>query len=263
MDLRVGKKFIQRHRIAAFTVPLAAVAVLVFGAIAVAQQGEDPPIPPTMPEPPGKPQYDGTLPPDPLKTPTSRICDSTPGLCELVPNVGDAFARQDLAAFAQLLTPSEAECPGPAAERPDPGLLCDGQPAGTIVSGFTITGLGKQATLLPEIEFSELLESWLELPGKSSATPKPVSIGCAITRTEVVDCSVTAVAIGLYYPKQDTAGATIVLFFKKDYGGRPFGLVGASGGLPDGAVLTGGTERRIMAGWTGNETGDWYFELLD
>lgn len=236
---------------------------LIVGAIAVAQQGEDPPIPPTMPEPPGKPQYEGTLPPDPLKTPMSRICDSTPGLCELVPSVGEAFRREDLTALAEWMTPSEAECRAPGSDRPDPGLICEGKPSGTVVSGFTITGLGKQATLLSEAEFRERLGSMLELPGQSGYIPKPVSVGCAITPEETVDCSVTAVAIGLYNPKRDAMDGMIVLFFRKDYGGQPFGLVGGSGGLPDGAVLTGGTERRILAGWTGNETGDWYFELLD
>jgi hypothetical protein len=52
-----------------------------------------------------------------------------------------------------------------------------------------------------------------------------------------------------------------VFFVRRDPTGN-WGVVGASGGLPDGAVLTGGPERRLMSGWTGNPTGAWYFELL-
>jgi len=255
----------RRHRTAALVSGMALAAGLIFGAIAVAQQvqGEDPPFPPTMPEPPGKPQYEGTPTPDPLKTPTSRICDSTPELCGLARGMGTAFAAKNLAALTTLLTPTEVQCYNPGSVRPLPGRLCDDKESGAVVAGYTITGGGKQATLLSEAEFRERLTSWLELPGQSGYTPKPVSVGCAITPSESVDCTVTAVAIGLFNPKRDAMDGTIVLFFRRDYGERPFGLVGASGGLPDGAVLTGGTERRIMAGWTGNETGYWYFELLD
>lgn len=186
-----------------------------------------------------------------------------PALCELVPSVGEAFRREDLDALAEWMTPSEAECQAPDSGRPHPGFICEGKPTGTVVSGFTITGGGKQATLLSEAEFRERLASWLELPGQNGDTPKPVSVGCGISKAGTVDCRVTAVAIGFYNPRTDAIGSTIVLFFRKDYGGQPFGLVGGSGGMPDGAVLTGGIDRRHMAGWTGNETGAWYFELLD
>ncbi len=256
-------QLLRRHKREAAISGIVLAAVLIFGTIAVAQQGEDPPFPPTMPEPPGKPQREGTPTPDPLQTPASPVCDTEPGLCGLARGMGTAFVAKNLAALTTLLTPTEVECYNPGSVQPLPGPLCSDKESGAVVSGYTITGGGKQARLLPETEFRERLASMLELPGQSGYTPKPVSVGCAITPEETVDCSVTAVAIGLYNPKRDAMDGTIVLFFRKDYGGRPFGLVGGSGGLPDGAVLTGGTERRIMAGWTGNETGDWYFELLD
>jgi hypothetical protein len=145
-----------------------------------------------------------------------------------------------------------------------PGSLCSGPASPIRGSGYTVVGLGKQASLVSEAELTAVLSSWLQLPpGKGgSAIVAPVSVGCAIGPAQDVDCAVTAVVLGLVDARTKAIQGTVVLFFRQGFGGHRFGLVGASGGLPDGAVLTGGPERRIMAGWTGNPTGAWYFELL-
>ena len=262
-------QFVIRHRVAGSVLGITLLgAVIVFGAMAGAQQAPeyDPPLPPSMAEPPGKPQYDGTPTPDPVRRPSSRVCSMVPGLCGLATSLSASHARGDLSAFTSLLSPSQVPCSEPVYGARTPGQLCAAQPDSAQVSGYTIMGLGKRASVTSEAELTSLLSSWLQIPAGAGTTPvvaTPLSVGCAITPGEDVDCSVSAIALGLADAKTKATNGVVVLFFRQGFGGRPFALVGASAGLDNGAVLTGGTERRIMAGWTGNKTGGWYFELLE
>lgn len=262
-------QFLFHHRVAASILGFTILgSALVFGAMAGAQEAPeyDPPLPPSMAEPPGKPQFDGAPPVDQVRVPTIPVCATTPGLCGLARTLGNAHSRGDFAAFAAMLSPTDVRCSEPVHGARTPGDLCAAQPDSAQVSGYTITGLGKPASVASEIELTSLLKSWLQLPTGAGRTPviaTPLSVGCAITQGEQVDCSVSAIALGLTDPKTKAANGVVVLFFRQDFGSRPFALVGASAGLDNGAVLTGGPERRIMAGWTGNQTGGWYFELLD
>ena len=264
-----ASQFVVRHKVAASILGCTILgAALVFGAMAGAQQapGYDPPLPPSMAEPPGKPQYPGgaTPTPDPVRAPASRICTTEPGLCGLGRNLAGAHARGELGAFTSLLSPVQVPCFNPERGARTPGTLCDGQADSAQVSGFTLSV--KQAVVLSEVEFTSFLASRLGLPPASGKTPivaTPLSAGCAITPDEEIDCSVVAIVLGLLDGKTKAVNDMVVLVFRQSFGGRPFALVGASAGLIDGALLTGGPERRFVGGWTGNKTGDWYFELLD
>lgn len=264
-----ASQFIVRHRIAASILGFTILgSTLVLGAMAGAQKAPeyDPPLPPSMAEPPGKPQYPGgaTPTPDPVRAPASRICTTEPDLCGLAMSLGAAHFRGDLAAFTSLLSPVQVPCFNPERGARTPGALCSGQPDDAQVSGFTVSV--KQAVVASEGEFSSFLASRQGLSleaGKTPVVATPLSAGCAITPDEKIDCSVVAIALTVVNAKTQALNDVVVLVFRKGFGGRPFALVGASAGLGDGALLTGGSERRFVGGWTGNKTGDWYLELLD
>ena len=163
-----------------------------------------------------------------------------------------------------LLSPVQVPCFNPERGARTPGTLCDGQADSAQVSGFTLST--KQAVVASEGEFTSFLASRLGLPPEPGKPPRiatPLSAGCAITPDEEINCSVVAIALGLTDGKTKALYDVVVLVFRQGFGGRPFALVGASAGLIDGALLTGGPERRLVAGWTGNQTGGWYFELVD
>lgn len=269
MTINKLSQLVARHRIAALVLCCTLLGtVVVFAAMAGAQEAPeyDPPLPPSMAEPPGKPQYgDGATPtPDPVRSPSSPFCTTVPGLCGLAQSLVAAHSRGELAAFTSLLSPSQVPCFNPERGARTPGDLCTGQPDSAQVSGYTV--ITKQARVASEGEFTSFLASRLGLsPGTAKATmvATPLSVGCAITTSEGIDCSVVAIGLGLADGKTKAINDVVVLVFRRNFGGRPFAFVGATAGLVDGAMLTGGPERRLVGGWTGNPTGDWYFEPLE
>jgi hypothetical protein len=235
--------------------------VLVFagavGTVALAQQGD--PDPDRDGQSVTKPQRDGTPTPDPVGPSVGSICASEAALCalaqELTDNLHDSAAWQ----LEDKLLPSEAACSEAGVSPVLRASACPGDSTGVRASGFTVVGLGKRPALLERQEFLDLIESWRALArGRDLA---PLSVACAITVADTVDCQSAAVAVARRDRASGPVDAAFVFFVRRDAAGN-WGLVGASGGLPDGSVLTGGPERRLMAGWTGNPTGAWYFELL-
>lgn len=235
--------------------------VLVFagaaGTVALAQQGD-----------PGrdrdtqsvtKPQRDGTPTPDPVGPSAASICASESALCMLAQDVADNLHDGLAWQLDDKLLPSEAACSEAGVSPVLRASACAGRSTGARASGYTLVGLGKRPALLERHEFLDLVGSWRDLARGRDITP--LSVGCAITVADTVDCQSAAVAVALRDSPSGPVDAVFVFFVRRDPAGN-WGLVGASGGLPDGAVLTGGPERRVMAGWTGNPTGAWYFELL-
>ena len=266
-----ASQFVVRHRVAASILGCTILgAVLVITSMAGAQQapGYDPPLPPSMAEPPGKPQYPGgaTPTPDPVRTRAINICTTVPDLCGLARGLRAAHSRGDLAAFTSLLSPVQVPCFNPERGARTPGELCAGQPDSALISGYTVASPFKQASVASEGQITSLLNSRLQVPtaaGRPPVLATPLSAGCAISPDEEIDCSVTAIALGLTDAKTKAIDSVVILVFRQDFGGRRFALVGAFTGLTDGSTLTGGPERRFVGGWTGNKTGGWYFELLD
>lgn len=255
---RISKWLEEWRRWPLVVVGIVVVSALSLVAVVVAQQGDSPPLPPSMPEPPGKPQRDASPTPDLVKQPQGTLCSSNPELCRAADALAASQARGDISAFTSLLAATGIACVDRSTNERAAGRLCADAPAGELVQGYTV--LGKQASAVSADEFTTLLKSWLEPSSGRSA--RVVSVGCAIDARNVVDCAAGAIALGLFDAKAAAPANVIVLFVRRDYGGKPLGLVGGTAALPDGAAVDGGPEPRLTAGWTGNPTGDWSFERV-
>lgn len=206
-----------------------------------------------------KPQRDGTPTPDPVGPSAASICASESTLCVLAQDVIDNLHDSTAWQLEDKLLPSEAACSEAGVSPVLRASACAGGSTAARASGYTVVGLGKRPALLERQEFLNLVESWRALARDRHLAP--LSVACAISVADTVDCQSAAVAVALRDSAAGPVDAVFVFFVRRDPTGN-WGVVGASGGLPDGAVLTGGPERRLMSGWTGNPTGAWYFELL-
>ncbi|GMV84734.1 MAG: hypothetical protein AMXMBFR80_05920 [Dehalococcoidia bacterium] len=205
------------------------------------------------------PQPDETSTPGPGDPAALGICDPEEALCALPARFANNLYDGAAWPLEDRLLPSEAACSEAGISPVLRASACAGGGTGARAAGYTVTGLGKRPALLERQEFLDLVESWRALArGRDLA---PLSVACGITAADTIDCQSAAVAVALRDSSAGPVDAVFVFFVRRDPAGN-WGVVGASGGLPDGAVLTGGPERRLMSGWTGNPTGAWYFELL-
>lgn len=241
-----------------FVTAAISLGLLIVASIALAssaEPSEDPPLPASEPEPAGKPQYDASPTPDPVQA-TDLSCEKAQWLCEAAKEL---LAARAAGRLGSLLAPTTIVCPPDSLAPGRPMPVCSARDAGMERQGFSL--IGRSASFVDSATF----ESWLTTALRVNDVAfeaRAVAVGCAIPRSQIVDCSNHgAVTIQLTAAGTGLQSGLFVLFVRRSPEGN-WGLVGGTGAVSSGPVTDGGPERRILAGWIGSETGDWYFQRL-
>ena len=96
-------------------------------------------------------------------TPGAATCPVAPAACAAADRLSDLLARGDIDALVAATEPEQFECPGP---RPTgaggPFPLCDGSAPGEQRTGYSITYLQGERSVVSEQGHRTFLQGWLE-----------------------------------------------------------------------------------------------------
>lgn len=220
---------------------------------------ESPPLPPSMPEPPGKPEFMETPTPDHYEPPSESLCAQSPDLCATARALATSLGG-GAGALSGWLAPAPIVCPEketPASPLP----LCAG------AGGQTRVGLTIMSKRRAFVDGKAFLEWMALLSGETTgALPRAVlvSVGCEMPKGGGPPSCDREAAASILLERQDGQKPLLILILRADLTTGRFGIVGGVSANAEGAVVAGGPARRLLPGQPGwpapNDAGDYYFE---
>lgn len=222
-------------------------------------EAESPPLPTSMPEPPGKPERMQSPTHDTYQPPTRPICAEAADLCSTARGMAAGLAAIGTSTLNEHLAPVPVVCPEDSAAAAVP--LCAGA-GGQTKLGFTALVYAKSVRFMDEAAFV----AWVgaRLSGNTQGDPPTVTlvtVGCELpTGGGPPSCDRLAAA-SLVLEWRDGEQAVLVLFLSRDLNMGPFGVMAAASLPVEGSVVAGGPARRLLPQWAvPNAGGDYYFE---